>query len=558
MSRLTVLAAASALLAVAGTTATATAAHAATPAAASTTDATALPTVRVLPLGDSITYGRNSCSGDGYRGPLQQLAPAKGFAVDFVGSQLNGSMDDPANEGHPGYTVDQISAGVDGWLAATHPDVVLLHIGINDLNTYASGADTAAKATQLVNRIFADQPGVTVIMQGLIPTTLGINNPMPNMAANIPAFNSQLQQLEAAEQQAGRHFRFVAAPALTPAEFSDNLHPNDAGYALLGQNFLAPLDQAYKAHWFTGTVTQPVPPANTVRLVDLAPDGSLHNNEGDFNARSWFGWNGLGTLPNKEIPKEVTSAATFSVNRIFAIGSSGQVYEKDGNYATGQWTNWFSPKTDPLPVPAVAISASSLNHMVHLVAVGTDGQLWNNDGDYEAGQWTGWSRHSANNLTRVASATTADGVNHIFAVEGNGQLDELDADYCTRSWGDWTTATKTTVTGKDVAASAAGKTVHLSVVGKDGGWSTSEGHFDTHKWSDWMPMTSAAAAGGAPFQRIASAAANNVNHVFAVDTNNRLWEIDGTYADNKPVSWNDWAPAAGGIDSIGVTASFTR
>ncbi|MFC8508898.1 GDSL-type esterase/lipase family protein [Streptomyces sp. NPDC057411] len=548
MNRLTALAAAAALLAAA-----ATASPDVASAATASTDA-APPTVRVLPLGDSITYGRNSCTGNGYRGPLQHMAAAGGrFGIDYVGSQQNGVIADPANEGHPGYTVDQISDNVDGWLAAARPDVVLLHIGVNDLNQYAGASETADKAARLVDRIFADQPGVTVIMQGLIPTTTGMNSPLPDMSGKIPEYNAALQRLEATEQLAGRHFRYVAAPALIPygqgtatrpAEMSDGLHPNDAGYARLGENFLAPLDRAYDDGWFRGGSAQATRVADTVRLVALAPDRSLHNAEGDYAAGSWSGWSDLDASGIKE----VTSAATFSVNRIFAVGRDGQVYEKDGDYGSGQWSGWFPPNIGALPSPAVAISASSLNHTVHLVAVGANGHLYNTDGDFEVGRWNGWTDHGGN-FKRVTSASTTDAVNHIFAIDGDDLVQEIDADYCAGAWGGRAAAGSFPFTAQDIAASASGHTVHLSAVALDGSWSNTDGDFDRGQWNGWSRMP------GSGFRRIASVAANNVNHVFAVDRDNRLQEIDGDYDTGR---WNSWAQAAGGADSIGVTAAFTR
>ncbi|GAA5008689.1 hypothetical protein GCM10025734_51120 [Kitasatospora paranensis] len=147
-------------------------------------------------------------------------------------------MTDPEHEGHPGDTIDQIRAGVDGWLASSRPDVVLLHIGINDLNQNLDQAHAADRATQLIDRIFTDRPNVTVVMQGLIPTTPGWWN--QDLSQPVAQYNGRLRQLEATEQQAGRHFRFVDAPALTPAnradathpaQMTDGLHPNDAGYS---------------------------------------------------------------------------------------------------------------------------------------------------------------------------------------------------------------------------------------------------------------------------------------------------------------------------------------
>ncbi|MFI5531928.1 transglycosylase family protein [Kitasatospora sp. NPDC051853] len=317
---------------------------------------------------------------------------------------------------------------------------------------------------------------------------------------------------------------------------------------LIAEKILA--DQGYKAWscWEKAGLDKdqadPFPvSANTVRLVNLKPDHTLQNAEGDFSAGQWSSWSDMGA----NSVTEVTSAATGSVNRIFAI-RDGQVYEKDGNYATGQWSGWFQPATGNLPGGATAVSASSIGNTVHLVAIGADGHLYNADGDFAAGRWTGWTDHGGN-LKRVTSATTSDNVNHIFATSAtNGQVLELDANYATGTWSSWSNAGSSAFTAQDVAASASGRTVHLSAVAPDGTWSNTDGDFATGQWNGWFKMP------GSNLKRITSATANNVNHVFATDTANRLQEIDGDY---NTGTWSSWAPAAGGTDSLSATAAFT-
>ncbi|GAA2348979.1 hypothetical protein [Dactylosporangium salmoneum] len=88
--------------------------------------AAAATSVKIMPLGASITWGTASSTGNGYREELRRhLVDDAGVAVDFVGSQRSGTMADPDNEGHPGYRIDQVAAGADQWLAAARPDVVL-------------------------------------------------------------------------------------------------------------------------------------------------------------------------------------------------------------------------------------------------------------------------------------------------------------------------------------------------------------------------------------------------------------------------------------------------
>jgi len=65
-------------------------------------------TIRFLPLGGSITYGLGSSHGNGYRDALHKLLEP-GNTVDFIGSVKAGQMSDNDNEGHSGWTIDQIA-----------------------------------------------------------------------------------------------------------------------------------------------------------------------------------------------------------------------------------------------------------------------------------------------------------------------------------------------------------------------------------------------------------------------------------------------------------------
>ncbi|MFF7633882.1 SGNH/GDSL hydrolase family protein [Kitasatospora sp. NPDC008050] len=194
------------------------------------------PVLRVMPLGDSITVGVGSQSQAGYRLPLWQLITGQSrYAVEFVGSQRDGSFASPWHEGHSGWMIDDIRDHVDGWLAAQHPDIVLLHIGINDLDRGTDKDHATDRLQALVEQIFTDRPGITVILQGLLPTTGGLQT-------QVRRFNRQARTLESTERELGNQLSYVTPPALTADEWYDRLHPNDRGYDRMALAFFGTLD----------------------------------------------------------------------------------------------------------------------------------------------------------------------------------------------------------------------------------------------------------------------------------------------------------------------------
>src|SRR6266568_8089483 len=90
--------------------------------------------VRIMPLGDSITGGPGC-----WRALLWDNLQSAGYTtIDFVGTLPDGGCQtapyDGDNEGHGGYLATGIANQnqLPGWLSATNPDIVLMHLGTND------------------------------------------------------------------------------------------------------------------------------------------------------------------------------------------------------------------------------------------------------------------------------------------------------------------------------------------------------------------------------------------------------------------------------------------
>ena len=210
--------------------------------------AAAPASLRVLPLGDSITWGIGSPSGNSYRGFLANQLTSQGHALDFVGSGRNGPMADPDNEGHSGWRIDQIAAVTDATLARYRPNLVTLEIGTNDLNQNYQVATAADRLGALIDQITRGAPDATVLVGSLIVST------SPTEEASRPAFNQRIPGIVQAAQAAGRHVRLVDMGAVTAGDLSDSLHPNDNGFEKMASAFDAGVQAADAAGWIKAPV----------------------------------------------------------------------------------------------------------------------------------------------------------------------------------------------------------------------------------------------------------------------------------------------------------------
>ncbi len=206
----------------------------------------------VLPLGDSITEGYGSTSpGGGYRVELFRQAVNAGKNIAFVGSLTNGpttvaNRNFPRqHEGHGGYTIDSgtghsgISGQItDSALANYHPHIVLLMIGTNDINGNMDVANAPTRLRNLIDEITRNAPAALVVVASIIPIkNSGTNQRVQTYNAAIPGIVNQAAA-------AGKHVVFLDNYAAFTRDSSyqtkwmaDNLHPNDAGYVVLGQSF---------------------------------------------------------------------------------------------------------------------------------------------------------------------------------------------------------------------------------------------------------------------------------------------------------------------------------
>jgi hypothetical protein len=209
---------------------------------------------RIMPLGDSITDGIDPtigyASNGGYRLELFRQAVAAGHDITFVGTRPpngpNGDVEGQpfprSHEGISGDTIVQLAARVDAALAANPPHVVLLQIGTNNLYQ-GMAPDLPGQLASLLDQITGAAPDALVVVAQITP--LGGQFP----ANGVEQYNAAIPGIVQARVDAGKHVivvdqftRIASTPDFVQQLLPDNIHPNAAGYAILGETWYGALE----------------------------------------------------------------------------------------------------------------------------------------------------------------------------------------------------------------------------------------------------------------------------------------------------------------------------
>lgn len=254
------------------------------------------------PGGDSTTAGENSTDKNGWRLPLfEDITPSPLdigalpyididgtlYRRDFVGDQRSGDLPDPDHDGVSGERIDQIAARMDCTVPAYRPNVVTLHVGLNDMNQEWDLPDAPRRLGALVDQILADAPETVVIVATVIPVSKAGLQPL------VDAFNAGLPDLVKERQDQGKHV-LLAPMNMVPVREVDGAHPNDAGYRKMADVFGNAIWQAHYLGW----LKEPVP--GNGQDCPIEPDPGP-------------GWRSLGVVaPGMSVPEGRTNLADFN------------------------------------------------------------------------------------------------------------------------------------------------------------------------------------------------------------------------------------------------------
>ncbi|KAF2001584.1 carbohydrate esterase family 3 protein [Amniculicola lignicola CBS 123094] len=139
-------------------------------AVATLSQAVSAATVKVMPLGASIvTY----C----WRANLWKKlmdSNINGQAIDFVGSQSGGDCGftfDNNHEGHSGaLAIEYVEKNfLPPWLATAKPDVIVMHLGTNDVVQNKNTTDVIKAYSTLVDQMRASKPTMKIVFAQILP-----------------------------------------------------------------------------------------------------------------------------------------------------------------------------------------------------------------------------------------------------------------------------------------------------------------------------------------------------------------------------------------------------
>lgn len=198
--------------------------------------------IKIMPLGDSIT-GSPGC----WRAVLWNNLQNTGYTnINFVGTLNNstacGVAFDGDNEGHGGYLATNIANQnlLPGWLSATNPDIVMMHLGTNDVWNNIAPTTILAAFSTLVNQMRANNSHMRILVAQITPMNpsgcsacaqrvINFNAAIPGWASSKSTSQSPIVVVD---QWTGYN---------DSTDTIDGVHPNSSGNNKIASKWYPPL-----------------------------------------------------------------------------------------------------------------------------------------------------------------------------------------------------------------------------------------------------------------------------------------------------------------------------
>ena len=316
--------------------------------------------VKILPLGNSITY--DDYSGDvrpaglrvSYRLELFNKLQTAGYRFDFLGSETAGQdvFPDPENGGFPGITKEQmvtlLQTGfnprtsiqeVNGsYLSFYQPDVILLHIGTNNLTTDITAIN------QILDLVDAYRTQSSKTVKLLIAKIINRRT----YDAATTQYNTNLQNavqlrnhpdnvLVDMENGAGINYS---------TDFIDNLHPNSSGYAKMASLWFSTLSTVLGA---PPPLTVPGTPSGLTAVALSETSAQLNWTDNSTNETGFRIERKTGSGAFIQVGQTAAGIKTFTNQGLSAATSYTYRVLAYNNYGNSGYSNPASVETPSQP-----------------------------------------------------------------------------------------------------------------------------------------------------------------------------------------------------------------
>ncbi|HEY9771469.1 MAG TPA: GDSL-type esterase/lipase family protein [Coleofasciculaceae cyanobacterium] len=273
---------------------------------------------KILTIGDSITSGQYPVepTPGAYRIQLKNNFVADDLSIDFIGSKTNDktNLDDAEHEGHPGWTIDQLTGLVEGGLLKNYqPDVVLVMAGTNDILHSDDAATVIEDLNRLIDRLQDKLPDVPILVSSIAPIDPAFRGEL--RASIVKEVNLELPELA---QQQGSQVTYVNGGGALNLDdlIADGIHPNAAGYQEIGNA------------WYDSLVGQ-VTLTGVNHITGTAYSDRLTGNEqanilfGNGGADSLSGGEGADSFVYENLDLEIDTITDFSIGDRLLFSASG-------------------------------------------------------------------------------------------------------------------------------------------------------------------------------------------------------------------------------------------
>ncbi|KAK0108052.1 hypothetical protein ONS95_002873 [Cadophora gregata] len=195
--------------------------------------------LRILALGDSITYGFNENPSNSYRKFVQCSLHTSGVAATYIGTTTSGDWANNAVDGYVGQTIEQIGSSA-SWILSQipPPNLVLLHAGSNDILHSVNVATAPERLGTLIDKVIK-ATGASVLVAKIIRLGEGYTE----YNTLVDKYNAAIPGVVATRVAAGKNVKVVDMSGQVNAnELIDGIHPTAKGYRKMAAAWLAGLN----------------------------------------------------------------------------------------------------------------------------------------------------------------------------------------------------------------------------------------------------------------------------------------------------------------------------